>query len=194
MTRIEEGVGDLVWRIEVDQAQVRYLVAERSGVEWHHVRSTSYTWSRREAQVFRFSLKIGGYSLSVVWPQNYCDGFLVWATKPRLIVWWFGPQNHRDSFLVWASKPSGRRFIDLRLKTDKRMKTVWGHVSTSDSLLRQEARRARVFQFLPQNWWRSNDGWCMWHHHRGRVKMKWKTIGLMASGAAQWKSNQTTLH
>jgi hypothetical protein len=32
----------------------------------------------------------------------------------------------------------------LRLKTDERMKMVWGHALTSGGLLRSEASRARV--------------------------------------------------
>jgi hypothetical protein len=61
--RIEAGVADLVRRIRDDQAQVRYSMAR---------------W---------FSLKTDGDGLSVVWPQNHCDGFLIWATKPRMKVW-----------------------------------------------------------------------------------------------------------
>jgi hypothetical protein len=74
-------------------------------VGWCHVRFALYTWRRQEAQVFWFSLKTGGDSLLVVWPQNHCDSFLVCASKPRSMVWWFWPQNHRDSFLIWTSKP-----------------------------------------------------------------------------------------
>jgi hypothetical protein len=73
-------------------------------------------------------------------------GFLVLASKLTTAVWWFGPQNHRDGFLVWASKLSGRRFVGLRLKTDERMKMVWGHASTSRGLLHHEASRASVSQ------------------------------------------------
>jgi hypothetical protein len=36
---------------------------------------------------FLFSLKTGGDGLSVVWPQNHYDSFLVWASKPRSMVW-----------------------------------------------------------------------------------------------------------
>jgi hypothetical protein len=72
-------------------------------------------------------------TISWFWPQNQ--------------GWWFGPQNHRYGFLVWVSKPSERRFIGLRLKTDERMKTVWGYTSTFGDLLRCEASRGRVFQF-----------------------------------------------
>jgi hypothetical protein len=41
---------------------------------------------------------------------------------------------------------------------------------------------------------RSDGGWCMWHHHGGRVEVKQKMVGSMASGATQWKSDQTTFH
>jgi hypothetical protein len=64
---------------------------------------------------------------SMVWrfgPQNHCDVFLVWTSKPRSTVWWFGLQNHHNSFFLWASKPSGRRFVGLRLNTNEQMKTM----------------------------------------------------------------------
>jgi hypothetical protein len=70
MMIIEVEVGDLEQRIGDDQAQVRYSVVGRSG-----------------SRVFRFSLKTGGDGLSVVWPQNHCDDLLVWASKPRAVVW-----------------------------------------------------------------------------------------------------------
>jgi hypothetical protein len=73
-------------------------------VRWLHVRFVSYTWRRWEAQVSWFSLKTGGDGLSVVWPQNHCDSFLIWASKQRSTVWWFGHQNYCDGFLVWISK------------------------------------------------------------------------------------------
>jgi hypothetical protein len=67
-------------------------------VGWRRVWSASYTWRRREARVFRFSLKTDGYSLSVVCPQNHCNGFLVWPLKLRLMILWFEPQNHHANF------------------------------------------------------------------------------------------------
>jgi hypothetical protein len=39
----------------------------------------------------------------------------------------------------------------------------------------------------------SDGGWYMWHHGGGRVEMKRKMVSSMASGAAQWKSDQTIL-
>jgi hypothetical protein len=127
------------------------IIRHKSGIRWPddqeigwcHVWSTSYTWRRREAWVFRFSLKTDGDGLSVVWHQNHCDSFLVWASKLGLMVWWFGPQNHRSGFLLWTSKPCRRRFIGLHIKTDEEMKKVWGHASTSDVLLHREASWAR---------------------------------------------------
>jgi hypothetical protein len=95
-------------------------------VGWRHARFTLYMWRRQEARVFWFILKTGGDGLSVVWSENKCNGFLVWASKPMSTVW-FGPQKHHDSFFVWASKPSARRFACLCLETNEQMKTVWGH-------------------------------------------------------------------
>jgi hypothetical protein len=152
MTSIKAGVVDLVRRIRDDQAgMIRHKLGtwwpDDREVGWRCVRSTSYTWRRREARVSWFSLKTGGDGLPVIWPQNQCEGFLIWVSKSRSTVWWFGPQNHDGSFLVCASKPSGRRFVGLRLKTDERMKTVWGHASTSGGLLHRDASQARVSQF-----------------------------------------------
>jgi hypothetical protein len=83
---IEAGVGDLGQRIRDDQAQVGYLMAGQSGgwmtpcvIRIVHVEEA-------EVRVSRFSLKIGGDSLPVVWPQNHRGGFLVWASKPSSTV------------------------------------------------------------------------------------------------------------
>jgi hypothetical protein len=116
-------------------------------VGWCRVQSASYTWRKWEARDSWFSLKTGCDGLSVLWPQSHCDSFLVWVSKLRSTVWWFGPQNHHDSFLVCASKLSGRRFVGLRLKTNDRMKTVWGYVSTSYGLLQCATSWAKVSQF-----------------------------------------------
>jgi hypothetical protein len=43
--------------------------------------------------------------------KTVASGFPNWASKPAATVWWFGPQNHCDNFLLWASKPSGLRFF-----------------------------------------------------------------------------------
>jgi hypothetical protein len=116
-------------------------------VRWRRVRSTSYTWRRREVRVFWFSLQIDDNGLSVVWHQNHCNSFLVWTSKLRSTIWWFVSQNHCYGFLVCASKPSGRMFVGLSLTIDEGMKTVWGHASISGSLLHREASQARVSQF-----------------------------------------------
>jgi hypothetical protein len=42
--------------------------------------------------------------------------FPIWASKPVAMVWWFEPQNYHDGFLVWASKPCGLRFVDCITK------------------------------------------------------------------------------
>jgi hypothetical protein len=80
VTGIDAEVGDLVWRIVDDQAQVGYSVAERSGgqvilcaIRILHVKET-------RKRVFWFSLKTGGDSL-MVWPQNHCYSLIIWASK-----------------------------------------------------------------------------------------------------------------
>jgi hypothetical protein len=35
------------------------------------------------------------------------------------------------------------------------------------------------FPSLPQNWWRRDGEWCMWHHRGGHVRIKSKTDGSM---------------
>jgi hypothetical protein len=37
-------------------------------------------------------------------------------------------------------------------------------------------------------------GWCMWHHRGGRVEVKRKTVGPMASGAAWCKLDENILY
>jgi hypothetical protein len=70
-------------------------------------------------------------------------GFLVWATKPRLMVCeWFGLKTGSSGLVVWASKPSGLRFVGCTTKLMERgrcgtrVKIWW--------LARLEASRARV--------------------------------------------------
>jgi hypothetical protein len=48
-----------------------------------------------------------------------------------------------------------------------------GHTSRSSGLLRWK-QVGLGFPSLPQNWRRSDDGWCMWHHHEDHIKMKSK--------------------
>jgi hypothetical protein len=58
-----------------------------------------------------------------------------------------------------------------------------GHTSGSSGLLRQEASWARVsLSSLKTGGGAVRMG--MWHHHEGRVEVKQKTVGSMASGAA----------
>jgi hypothetical protein len=97
-------------------------------------------------------------TVSSVWPQNrsrrslgwaskprWWRVFLVWASKPLDMVWWFGSQNHRDSFLVWVSKSSRLWFVGCATKPIAGCDDV-GHASRSSGLLRVEANRARVSQ------------------------------------------------
>jgi hypothetical protein len=70
------------------------------------VRSAPCTW-RQEAWVSWLSLKIKVDGLSVVWPQNYWDGFSsVWVLKPMAIVCeWFGLKITRTVLTDLVSKP-----------------------------------------------------------------------------------------
>jgi hypothetical protein len=53
--------------------------------------------------------------------------FLVWASKPMSMVW---PQNHCDGLVIWASK-SPQRFLGLDLKTKGRRFVGCASKSTS---------------------------------------------------------------
>jgi hypothetical protein len=68
-------------------------------VGWRRVRSAPCTW-RRGAWVSWLSLKTKVDGLSVVWPQNNCNGFSsIWASKPMATVCeWFGLKTGGDSF------------------------------------------------------------------------------------------------
>jgi hypothetical protein len=43
--------------------------------------------------------------------------FPIWASKPVAVVWWFGSQNYHDGFLVCASKPRVRWFVGCVTKS-----------------------------------------------------------------------------
>jgi hypothetical protein len=92
------------------------------------------------------SLKTKIVDLSVIWPQNHCDGFLRFGLKTGgvvLSVVWF--QNHLDDFLRFGIKTSdddfsrfnfktgcGFGFLGLGLKTDSYCLVIW-----ASKLLRQ---------------------------------------------------------
>jgi hypothetical protein len=173
--RINAGVGDLVRMIGDDQEQVGYCGQTMRGRVTVCVIHVIHVEVTRSAG-FRFSHKTDGDSLSMVWLQNHCDDFLVCASKPRSMVWWFESQNHRDGFLIWASKPSRRRFVDLRLKTDERMKTVWGHTLTFGGLLCHEASWGRVSQF---------------YHKMGEGAMAGDARGIITAVTWKWSKRRS---
>jgi hypothetical protein len=58
-----------------------------------------------------------------------------------------------------------------------------GHTSRSAACFTMK-QVGLVFPSLPQNWWRSNGGWCTWHRRGCRVKMKPKADGSMRRSAS----------
>jgi hypothetical protein len=66
---IEAGVGDLVWRIRDDQAQVRYSVVGRSR---HQVTPCAI------CVVHRKKTRSTGF---LVWASTGVDSFMIWASK-----------------------------------------------------------------------------------------------------------------
>jgi hypothetical protein len=74
-------------------------------VGWRRVWSAPCTW-RRGAQDSWLSLKTKVDGLSVVWPQNHCDGFSGLASKPVVTIFWLSLKTKVvEGFLVWTSKP-----------------------------------------------------------------------------------------
>jgi hypothetical protein len=65
----------------------------------------------------RVGLKTSGNDFSRFVLKTDGFGFSVWASKPTAMVWWFRPQNHCDYFLVWATKPSGLLFVGCATKS-----------------------------------------------------------------------------
>jgi hypothetical protein len=85
------------------------------GVRWCRVRSVPCTRKWR-ARASWLSLKTKVDGLSLVWPQNHFDvspcltskpvveDFLVWVSKPAVMVWWFEPQNQAGYSLSVATQ------------------------------------------------------------------------------------------
>jgi hypothetical protein len=107
----------------------------------------------------------------VVWPQNHSLWFhglglktgscslVIWLTKsPR---WFFG----LGLKTLWAM------VFRLRYKPGGRMKTMWG--MRRDLVACFTWKQVRLgFPSLALRLAEVQHGWCMWHHHGGRVQMK----------------------
>jgi hypothetical protein len=124
------------------------------------VRFAPCTW-RRGTQVSWLSLKIKFNDLSVVWPQNHWGGFSGLASKPVATVSLLWPQNRWRQFLGGMVTGEVRVEIErLASREDLAACFAWKQVWLED-------------------WQRRDDGWCMWHHHGGYVRVKLKTDGPM---------------
>jgi hypothetical protein len=95
--------------------------------------------------------------------------------------------------VIWTSKLPWR-ILSLGLKTKQTM-VCWLRHKIDGRRTARDTRRNLVtcfawkqvrlrFPNLPQNWRMSDGGWCTWHHHGGRVKMKLKTDGSMRRAAS----------
>jgi hypothetical protein len=163
-TRIMTVVGDLVQRNGDGQAQVVYSVAGRSRG--------------------RLTLCV----VCTVHKETRSVGFLVWPQNQGRQVSLFGHQNRQ------------LRFGDLSLKITVivfglDLKTKWAIIcrlcyKTDGMRTARDTHRDLMpyfawkqvklgFPSLPQNWWRCDNGWCMWHHRRDRMEMKLNTGGSM---------------
>jgi hypothetical protein len=93
-------------------------------VGWRCVRPASCTW-RRGARVSWLSLKTKVDGLSVVWHQNYWDGFFVWCQNRWLWFLRFNLKTGGDGFLVEPQNQGGGGFFDLGLKTGSYGLVIW---------------------------------------------------------------------
>jgi hypothetical protein len=79
------------------------------------------------------------------WDENRkFFGFGLKTDSNVLVIW---VSKSPQQFLDFSLKIKRRRFVDLCIKTNEQIKTMWGHASTSGDLLHHEASRVRVFQF-----------------------------------------------
>jgi hypothetical protein len=120
-------------------------------------------------------------------------GFLDWDSTLVAAVWWFGPQNHRDGFFVCASKASGLWFVGCATQTDGMMETALDRRRDLAACFTWKQVELG-FPSLTSRLAEAQRRWCMWHHRGGRVDMKQKMAGPMASGATQCKLDKNTLH
>jgi hypothetical protein len=137
-------------------------------------------------------------SPDMIWETNSCFLRRVChslVSKPLQQFFGLCLKTKVDGLVILASK-SPRWFLGLCLKTK------WEEVcrfAPQNRWADEDGVRTRVdiwwlafswsklgqgFLVLLQNWQRSNDGWCTWHHHEGHMKVKQKTDGSMASSVA----------
>jgi hypothetical protein len=139
------------------------------GVGWRRVRSAPCT-RRWGARVSWFALKTKVDEFSGLCLKIGSSGLVIWASKsPR-------------RFFSLCLKIKQAMVYQLHNKTDWR-RTTWD--TCRDLAVWFVWKQVRLwFSSLPQNWWRSDDGWCTWHHREGYVKMKLKTDGSMRWAAS----------
>jgi hypothetical protein len=110
-----------------------------------------------------------------------------------------GLKTDSSGLVIWDSK-SSRWFLGLSLKTKRASVCQLRHKTGRGWLARDTRRDLAVcfawkqvwlgFSVWPEDWCRSNDRWCTWHHRGDCVRGKLKT-GESIRWAA---SDSTTLH
>jgi hypothetical protein len=108
----------------------------------------------------------------LVWLQNQGSQFLSLALK-----------TGSCDLVIWVSK-SPQPFLDLSLKTKQALVCRLRHKTNGRTTAWDTHRDVAAyftwkhvglgFFSLPQNWWRRDGGWCMWHHREGCVRIKLK--------------------
>jgi hypothetical protein len=153
-------------------------------VGWHYVWSAPCT-RRRGAQFYWFSFKTNVDVFSWFGLKTGSYGSCGLASKSLARFPSLSLKTGSCGFVIWPIK-SPRQFLSLGLKTkwamiyqlrhkiDRRMKTAWD--TRRDLAACFTWKRVRLgFSSLASRLVEARRGWCTWHHHGGRVKIKLKT-------------------
>jgi hypothetical protein len=124
------------------------------------VRSVPYT-RRRRAHISWLSFKTKVDEFSGLGLKTDSCGLVIWTSKSPRRFFGLGLKTKRTVICRLRHKTDGRRMA-RNTRRDLTTCFAWNQVGLG-------------FPRLPQNWRRSNSGWCTCHHRRGRVKMKLKT-------------------
>jgi hypothetical protein len=123
---------------------------------------------------FSFGLKTGGDCFSRFDLKISCDGFPDLSLKTGsydLVIW---VSKSLRWFLGLSLKIKRTTVYRLRHKTDGRMKMAWDTRQDLAAYFTYKQVRLGFFS-LPQNRWRRDGRWCMWHHSGDCIEFKSKT-------------------
>jgi hypothetical protein len=201
-TRIAVGVGERVQRTgdgHTSQVLSAWMIERSGDVVWglhcaqgdKECEFLSLATKPRSMICQWFDLKTTRTVSSGLVSKPVATGFPVWTSKLAATVWWFGlkiittiswfgPQNQASYGLSVVPQNLQSMKTARGMHQDLAACFAWKQVGLEFSSLTSRGVEARC-------------GWCTWHHRECYVEVKRKTVGSMASGAAQRKSDQTTL-